>query len=101
MNRWLIVGGMCLFASSLWATDIVESERTMPLVQDADVAVAGGSCGALAAAEAENLARDRTFTKVIDEEVKATGNADVAAAAGEETEFRQGNRASEPYILIS
>lgn len=52
MNHWLFAGGLCLFASSLLAATVVESERTLPLVQDVDVVVVGGSCGAVAAAEA-------------------------------------------------
>lgn len=52
MNRWLITAGVCLVASSLSAGTLVESERMLPLVQDVDVVVVGGSCGAVAAAEA-------------------------------------------------
>ncbi len=56
MHRWLVTAGVCLLASSLSAATLVESERTLPLVQDVDVVVAGGSCGAVAAAAA--AARD-------------------------------------------
>jgi ribulose 1,5-bisphosphate synthetase/thiazole synthase len=52
MNRWLVTAWVCLIASSLSAGTLVESERTLPLVQDVDVVVVGGSCGAVAAAEA-------------------------------------------------
>ncbi len=61
MNHWLFVGGLCLFASSLPAATVVESERTLPLVQDVDVVVVGGSCGAVAAAEAAAKAGATVF----------------------------------------
>ena len=50
MNCWLIAAQMCMLAASLPATNVVEPERTLPLVQEVDVVVVGGSCGAVAAA---------------------------------------------------
>ena len=61
MSRWLIVSGLYLFASPLLAATVVESERTLPLVQDVDVVVVGGSCGAVAAAEAAAKAGAKVF----------------------------------------
>ncbi len=61
MDRWLIAAGVCLFGTSLPAATVVESERTLPLVQDVDVVVSGGSCGAVAAAEAAARAGAKVF----------------------------------------
>ena len=61
MNRWLIASGLYLFASSLSAATVVESERTLPLVQKVDVVVVGGSCGAVAAAEAAAKAGAKVY----------------------------------------
>ncbi|NLS92971.1 MAG: FAD-dependent oxidoreductase [Planctomycetaceae bacterium] len=61
MNRWLIAAGVCLIASSLSAGTLVESERMLPAVQDVDVVVVGGSCGAVAAAEAAAVGGAKVF----------------------------------------
>lgn len=61
MNCWLIAAEMCMLAASLPATNVVEPERTLPLVQDVDVVVVGGSCGAVAAAEAAAQAGAKVF----------------------------------------
>ena len=52
MHGWSTAAAMCLFASSLPAATVVESARTLPLIQDVDVVVVGGSCGAVATAAA-------------------------------------------------
>lgn len=61
MNRWQITAAVCLIASSLPAATVVESERTLPLVQNVDVVVCGGSCAAVAAAEAAAGAGAKVF----------------------------------------
>ena len=61
MNRWLLATSLCLFTSSLPGAPPVEPERTLPLIQDVDVIVAGGSCGAVATAEAAAKAGAKVF----------------------------------------
>jgi flavin-dependent dehydrogenase len=58
--RWtaVVVAGMCGLAR---AAAIIESERAIPVCQDVDVVVVGGTCGAVAAAEAAAQAGARVF----------------------------------------
>ena len=52
MKRIFQGAAVCLYAVSLSAADLTEPQKTLPLVQDVDVVVVGGSCGGVAAAEA-------------------------------------------------
>ncbi len=55
MKYGLMAAATWLVASSLPAMEVnnvLESQRTLPMVQDVDVVVVGGSCGAVAAAHA-------------------------------------------------
>ncbi len=60
MRRLCVVAsfcGICAFASAA----VTEPKRTLPLVQDVDVVVVGGSCGAVAAAESAASAGAKVF----------------------------------------
>jgi len=50
LNRWVVVA-LALCAGLARAAEVMESARELPIVQDVDVVVVGGSCGAVAAAQ--------------------------------------------------
>ena len=52
---------MCPLASSGSATSVVESERAIPVCREVDVVVVGGTCGAVAAAQAAAQAGATVF----------------------------------------
>lgn len=54
----VLAAGICTAAA---AASLVESPRSVPLVQDVDVVVVGGTCGAVAAAEAAAKAGAKVF----------------------------------------
>jgi len=63
MKNRAAVGGffaVCL-SSSLFAASLVEPQKTVPLIQDVDVVVVGGTCGAVSAAEAAARAGAKVF----------------------------------------
>ena len=51
----------CLCVFSLSAASLVEPQKKVPLIQDVDVAVVGGTCGAVSAAEAASKAGAKVF----------------------------------------
>ena len=51
---------VCLSSSS-FAASLVEPQKTIPLIQDVDVVVVGGTCGAVSAAEAAAKAGAKVF----------------------------------------
>ena len=55
------LSGIALCAMPLFAANWVEPHKTLPLVQDVDVVIVGGSCGAVAAAEAAAKAGAKVF----------------------------------------
>ncbi len=63
--RWMaVVSGLTLMApdwSRAGTAAMVESERAIPVCQDVDVVVVGGTCGAVAAAEAAAKAGAKVF----------------------------------------
>lgn len=67
MRTWLVLTGGLLFAmlatgkTALGVTPLVEPARTVPLIQDVDVLVVGGTTGAVAAAEAAARAGASVF----------------------------------------
>ncbi|HRR33376.1 MAG TPA: FAD-dependent oxidoreductase [Kiritimatiellia bacterium] len=62
MVRKSVLAWMCLLAAG-WcrAAAVVETEREIPVWQDVDVVVVGGSCGAVAAAQAAAQAGAKVF----------------------------------------
>ncbi|OGV70386.1 MAG: hypothetical protein A2283_14095 [Lentisphaerae bacterium RIFOXYA12_FULL_48_11] len=50
-----------LLASPLFAANLIEPAKTIPLVQDVDVVVVGGSCGAVAVAESAAKSGAKVF----------------------------------------
>ena len=52
---------LCLLLPSLTSTAVIESQQTLSVIQDVDVVVVGGSCGAVAAAESAAKAGAKVF----------------------------------------
>ena len=48
----ILLGAVCLSVGAASAQTLAESQKTVPLIQDVDVVVVGGTCGAVSAAEA-------------------------------------------------
>lgn len=55
----MLVGGLCVTSGS--AATLVAPQTSVPLIQDVDVVVVGGTCGAVAAAEAAAKAGAKVF----------------------------------------
>lgn len=57
----MLLAAVCVSRGSVRATTLTEPKTTVPLIQDVDVVVVGGTCGAVATAEAAAKAGAKVF----------------------------------------
>lgn len=61
LQGWYLTAALAIWGTFVHAAAVAESSREIPVAQEVDVVIVGGSCGAIAAAEAAAAAGAKVF----------------------------------------